>query len=309
MTAHGLRAGRRSFGVMSCSASVVVVSDGDIDLGALAEQAVARSAALEQRWSRFLSTSELMLLNRRAGEAVQVSADTVSLVESMVRGWHATDHCYDPTLLGTLLDLGYSASRDDATVTSSLPQSAHRRGQPAAIGVDPTQRAVMLPAGTAIDPGGIGKGLAADLVAAELIDAGACGALVEIGGDLAVVGTPPAGDSWTITADTGAGTDSTIALRSGGVATSTTRRRTWRQGDADRHHLVDPVTLAPSATGCIACTVIAGTAAWAEVFTKVAFARPLSVAIEILERRRLAASLTTDDGRRHVTAAWKEFAR
>ena len=309
MTARGLRADRRSFRVMSCRASVVVVGDDDINPGALAEGAVARSATLEQRWSRFLSTSELMVLNRRAGEPVQVSADTVALVESMVRGWHATDHCYDPTLLGALLALGYSASRDDANVTTTLPRSVDRRGQPAAIAVDHTQRVVELPAGTAIDPGGIGKGLAADLVVAELIDAGARGALVEIGGDLAVAGASPVGGVWTIAVDTGTGADSTIELRSGGVATSTTRRRTWRQGDADRHHLVDPVTVAPSDNGCIACTVIAGTATWAEVFTKVAFARPLGAAIEILERRRLAASLTTDDGRRHATTAWKEFAR
>ena len=55
--------------------------------------------------------------------------------------------------------------------------------------------------------------------------------------------------------------------------------------------------------------MVAGTAAWAEVFTKVAFARPPDAAIEILERRwpgGLDHNRQTGGGSR--TAAWKEFA-
>ena len=55
--------------------------------------------------------------------------------------------------------------------------------------------------------------------------------------------------------------------------------------------------------------MIAGTAAWAEAFTKVAFAHPAGAAIDVLERHGLAASITTTHGTRLETPAWREFAR
>jgi len=56
---------------------------------------------------------------------------------------------------------------------------------------------VRLPAGTGFDAGGIGKGLAADLVTTEAIAAGADGICVNLGGDLRVAGTGPDG-AWTV---------------------------------------------------------------------------------------------------------------
>ena len=53
--------------------------------------------------------------------------------------------------------------------------------------------AVRLPAGLGFDPGGIGKGLAADLVSDELVRAGADGVCVNLGGDLRVRGEAPDG--------------------------------------------------------------------------------------------------------------------
>src|SRR6185503_17312209 len=57
---------------------------------------------------------------------------------------------------------------------------------------------VRLPHGCGFDPGGVGKGLAADKVVADLIGAGAAGACVNLGGDLRVAGRAPAGGDWTI---------------------------------------------------------------------------------------------------------------
>ena len=53
-----------------------------------------------------------------------------------------------------------------------------------------------VPATTAIDLGGIGKGFAADIVAEELVEMGATGAVVNIGGDLRATGTPSDDASW-----------------------------------------------------------------------------------------------------------------
>ena len=53
-------------------------------------------------------------------------------------------------------------------------------------------------AGDASDPGGIGRGLAADLVSVEAMDAGAEGVWVSLGGDVRVAGTGPTGAGWSV---------------------------------------------------------------------------------------------------------------
>lgn len=303
---------RRTCSTMSCQATLIAVPGPDTQATArLLDRALARLDQLEQRWSRFLPDSDVSRLNAGRGLPVAVSADTITLVEAMCAGWRATDGSFDPTLLATLVEVGYARSRVDATRRTSLPAGAARRGDPDAIRLDRRRRVVQLPVGTTIDPGGIGKGLAADLVVAELLAAGVAGALVEIGGDLRVGGAPPTGrGGWRVDVDTAANDGPTrVELTDGGVATSTSRLRTWLDGTRTRHHLIDPATLDASDSDAVSCTVIAGTAAWAEAFTKVAFANSARAAIGILERHGLAASITTTHGIRLETPAWKEFAR
>ena len=69
------------------------------------------------------------------------------------------------------------------------------------IRIDDFVGCVRLPPGVGFDPGGIGKGLAADLVAHELLDLGAAGACVNVGGDVRVIGDPGEGDAWRIAID------------------------------------------------------------------------------------------------------------
>lgn len=303
--------GRRSYRAMSCTAHAVVVAD---DPAALLDRVGHRLAELERRWSRFLDDSEISGLNRAGGMPRRCSQDTVTLVTALVRAWHATDGAFDPTLLASLVELGYVASRTDATRRTSLAAGAHAIGRPDRVRIDPATGIVHMPPGTTLDPGGLGKGLAADILVDELLDAGAVGALVEIGGDLRVAGDPPTGTAWPIeirAAMGGAG--QVVQLVAGGVATSSSRRRTWDTPTGRRHHLLSPRTCRPTGddlAGCtvIGCTVIAGTAAWAEAFTKVAFVEGCATALAAYDRLGLAARVTTGDGRTHHSQSWAEFA-
>jgi thiamine biosynthesis lipoprotein len=292
--------------VMSCDASVTVVDDRpDARLDASAD----RLRQLEQRWSRFRDDSEISGLNRAGGDPRRCSGDTVALVEALVRAWHATEGDFDPTLIGTLVELGYAASRDDVELRTSLAPTTAARGRPDLVRTDAATGVVQLPFGTCLDPGGLGKGLAADLVTGELMANGARGALVEIGGDLRVTGAAPDGEAWSIRIDAPIGDEpELVRLADGGVATSTSRLRTWIADGRRRHHLIDPTTLQPTDGDVVACTVIAGTAAWAEAFTKVAFVRGATASLARYESIGLAARVVTADGTVHHTSAWNGFA-
>jgi len=307
-----LGVGRASTHVMSCDASVVVTTPAPgRDVDALLGHALTRLHELEQRWSRFLPSSEISALNAAGGAVSRVSSDTVRLVESLVWGWQLTRGAFDPTLLVTLVELGYAASRDDATLRTSMPSDCRRSGSPDGILVDRGARCIQFPVGTTLDPGGLGKGLAADIVTEELLAAGAAGALVEVGGDLRVQGRPPSGNAWRIAVRPAIDNDSPrfVELASGGVATSSSRLRTWTCDGRTRHHVIDPRTHAPADGDVVACTVIAGTAAWAEAFTKVGFNCAHDDAMDLFAQHSLAASITTENASHHDTTTWGVFCR
>ncbi len=242
----------------------------------LVHQAAARIADLERRWSRFTPDSELSRLNAGPGDvATIVSPDTYRLVERSVGAWHLTNGRYDPTVLSAVIANGYdrtfSSIPSDRHVSTPRPQRAPGCGE---IGLDSRIHAITLPAGVGIDPGGIGKGLAADMVAEELMARGAHGVLVDIGGDIRVCGTGPHDGSWVIDVNHPLHPERTLlhlALTDAGVATSSRLQRRWDLNGISHHHLIDPATGGPTTTPLVAATVIAGEAWWAEALTKMLF--------------------------------------
>jgi thiamine biosynthesis lipoprotein len=168
-----------------------------------------------------------------------------------------------------------------------------------------------VPASTAIDLGGIGKGFAADIVAEDLIEAGAGGALVNVGGDLAVLGHPSDDTSWYLGIEDPSNPPSHVALlrlETGGVATSGTTIRRWATpGGGTTHHLIDPHRLQPSTTTLETATVIASDAATAETFATAAMMLDGPAAVAMLERVGLAGLVVDHNGAVLRTITLKEF--
>jgi len=270
----------------------------------------ARAAvgALERRWSRFRPDSDVSRINAADGQPVTVSTTTATLIALAVRGWAATGGAYDPTVLDAVIGAGYDRSFELIATHDAGPNAAARPAPGCGgIAVDVDTGLVRLPASVHIDPGGIGKGLAADLVATRLVADGARGTLVNIGGDLRVAGAAPPG-GWRIDVDLPAVADTGLVLRSGGVATSGTHRRRWVRDGQRSHHLIDPRTGAPSASPLVAATVVAGTAWRAEVLTKaVVLAGTVTAAARVLTAADTAGLLVDADGRTHELAGLGRF--
>jgi thiamine biosynthesis lipoprotein len=233
----------------------------------LLDQARLRIDDLERRWSRFLPDSEVSQMNRWAGIPVAVSSDTLTLVDHAVVAWRLSGGAFDPTVLGAVIRSGYDRSFERLGPT---PRAGHSVLGLGADDIVLSAETVTLPAGTGFDPGGIGKGLAADMVCAETMAAGAEGICVNLGGDVRVAGTGPDGGSWTVAVEhPRAGTPLVLlGLADGAVATSTTLVRRWQVAGQTRHHVIDPQTGLPSDTDLTVATVVAGQAWTAEVLAK-----------------------------------------
>jgi thiamine biosynthesis lipoprotein len=290
------------FRAMGSDAHLIVVGGS----ARLLDRAIGRVEELEQRWSRFLPDSEVSQLNRWAGLPVAVSADTVTLVEHAIVAWRLSGGAFDPTVLGAVLRAGYDRSFDQF---GDRPQGGHSVLGLGADAIAVRGETVTLPDGTGFDPGGIGKGLAADLVCAEAMAAGADGICVNLGGDVRLAGAGPDGGAWTVAVEQ-VGVDHPIVrlgLSGGAVATSTTLRRRWQVDGQTRHHLIDPQTGLPSDTDLTSATVVAGQAWVAEVLAKAVLLAGSTHPFDIMGATGAEALAIGQDGRVQATAGLAAF--
>lgn len=281
--------------------------------------------ALEQTWSRFIDDSEISRLNASAGTAMRVGPSTLLLVQRAIQASSLTRGWFDPTLLVALHTAGYD--RPFTQLPSSglgpLVINVDRRADPAVsvrvhdwnavasrVVIDHAASTVTVPTDVAFDPGGIGKGLAADLLAQAAIDGGAGAVLIDLGGDISVAGRPPAG-GWPIDIEHPFDRSRSIAsarLPWGAIATSSRSRRRWLGADGiERHHLIDPHTHEPTASDVAAATVIAGECWLAESVAKAAVLAGLEVGLDLVGSLGLHALLVDGDGTAHTTPGMDGF--
>ncbi|MCP5028393.1 MAG: FAD:protein FMN transferase [Actinomycetia bacterium] len=297
--------------LMGCRARLLVDDDHEHLLG----DALALGDKLEQRWSRFVPSSDVSALNRAEGRPVLVAADTLDLVECAMNAWRATGGWFDPGLLDSLEALGYDRTHQQLA-TDPAPVGAGRdpgdqlpplRDAVGLIEVDRVLSAIRLPVGMSFDPGGIGKGLAADRLTDLLINGGARTSLVELGGDLRVAGEPPADwESWPVQVENPfdpEGPNTVIPVIEGAVCTSSRALRRWTHHGQPQHHLLDPRTARPSESSLVSVTVLSGVAWWADVLAKATLVAGPEAGVRLIESLGLGALLIGADGTRTIAGS------
>jgi thiamine biosynthesis lipoprotein len=240
------------------------------------------------------------VLNDAVGAALEMAA--------------ATSYLVDPTVAAAVIALGYDRDITDlreiveqglevATGTSRPAPGAWR------IRHEKEQRLLTIPPGVGMDLGATAKALAADRAAARIADRTGSGVLVGLGGDIAVAGRPPA-NGWSIaigddhrTAE--AAPDTLVAIRGGGLATSSIVARSWLTNRGMRHHLVDPRTGENPEPYWRTVSVAAASALAANAAATAAIILG-DQAINWLTGQELPARLVRINGAVAVTAGWPD---
>ncbi len=300
---------------MGTEAHLAVLGD-DPTLLLLAQE---RLGDLEGRWSRFRPDSTLCRLNRSDGRPVVVDEATFDLVATAVGAWHGTGGRFDPSVLDAVVAAGYDRSFDRLPpVPPDGGPSAPPGGPPspspgcAGIRLDPDRSSIELPSGVHLDLGGIGKGRAADLVATELVAAGARAAFVNLGGDLRVVGPLEAGRGLQVAVEDPLDLEralTTVEVTDGALATSSVARRRWVTPTGVAHHLIDPATGAPSDSPVAAVTVLAPETTTAETLAKAALVAGPDGAAALLADAGHPALVVDRGGVRHRLNRFEEHER
>jgi thiamine biosynthesis lipoprotein len=216
----------------------LVVTDPD-SLADAKREVDSELDAVDAAASRFRPDSEVTRLAASAGRPIEVSETLANLLDAALTAAGQTDGDVDPTVGAAMVALGYDG--DIATLGRARPLAASIITPAIWSMVTLVDRVVTVPPGILLDLGATGKAVAADQCARRAHDVTSSGVLVNLGGDIATAGPAPDGGWQILVRDTDDDPASSIALPSGAaLATSSTVRRRWRNGDTLLHHILDP---------------------------------------------------------------------
>ena len=230
-------------------------------------EAVGVARRLDRELTTYDAESPLSRFNRAAGTGeTTLPSDLYRVLAESRSLWQATGGVFDPSV-GPLLRFWSDAARVDR-----LPTDAEIVAARAQIGFEklrlvPPDRAA-LPAGMAIDLGGVGKGYAVDRMVERLRELGAPAAYVSFGeSSLRAFGSPPGRQGWEVWIRRGRGRVGPIRLTDAALSTSRSLARVRTIGQTRVGDIIDPRSGRPLATKCQA-SVWSGSATEAEAWSK-----------------------------------------
>ncbi|HEY3943126.1 MAG TPA: FAD:protein FMN transferase [Acidimicrobiales bacterium] len=263
---------------------------------------------LDRAASRFRGDSELAGLHAASGRPVAVSPLLRRAVEESLAAAELTGGIIDPTVGEALVICGFDRDFDDME-PGGPPLRARLRPVRGwrQVRIDPVRGTVRVPRGVLLDLGATAKAGCADRAAEAVARATRCGVLVNLGGDLAVAGQPPA-EGWSIRIadrhdEPTDGPGVNVAIASGGLATSGTAARRWSRGGTTLHHLIDPATGAPADSCWRTASVVADTCLNANIASTSAIILGPS-APAWLESRGFPARLVGNDAVPRFVGGW-----
>ena len=288
----------REFFAMDTVMQATAYGSGADDALQAAEEEIYR---LEQLFSCQASEAELARCNR-AGQ-LTVSAETAGLVQTALDLSDKTGGAYDPTLYPLTLAWGFSGGQyrvpDEAELSALLAQTGAEHVQ-----VDGCR--VRLDAGTQLDLGGIAKGYTAGRIRKILQDAGVRAAIVSLGGNVAAIGKKPGGGDWIVGLQDPQDPGSyfgTVAVSDACVVTSGGYQRYFEQDGVRYHHILDPKTGRPAASGLQSVSVVSQDDTLADALSTALFVMGLDAGAALYRAGDLAfeAVFMTDDGSVWIT--------
>jgi thiamine biosynthesis lipoprotein len=226
----------------------------------------------EKKFSRFLPTSELSNLNKRAGENVELSKEFIGLLKLTKQLSLNTKELFNPFILPSLQKAGYIGSWPNTNQKKAEINYLEREITDISL-LHIGENWASIPKNSALDFGGIGKGYLLDLLA-KLMPKQLNNFWFSIGGDLICRGSDVEGHDWKINIQDALNPKENIGFISNqkgqqlAVATSGITKRKGHYNKKKWHHIIDPKSTKPAITDVLTATVSTESGATADVYAK-----------------------------------------
>lgn len=243
---------------------------------AAARQTIER---YEDKWSITDNRSELYVINHGGGLVRTIESDTAELIAYALAMAKSTEGALEPTIYPVLTEWGFTTG--DYQIPSDEKISELLELVYEKIALDGKE--ITVPNGMQLDLGAVAKGYIGDLVVQTLKDYGVQSAIVNLGGNIQLLGSRPDNSDWNIgiRSPFESGNFGAVILNGEAIITSGSYERYFIGTDGNRyHHIMDPQTGKPVQNGLASVSIIADDGKLCDALSTACFVMGVEKAIE-----------------------------
>lgn len=220
------------------------------------EQAKSTVLELEKLLSVTDKDSEIYMLNN--GDTENLSSETFGLISFALEISEKTGGALDPTIYPVLRAWGFTTGEYRVVPEEELRELLNNTGYRK---VNITDGKITLSEGVMLDLGAIAKGYASQKCSEILRENGVKSALINLGGNIQLVGNRPSGEPWKIgiTNPKGEGNSEYVGILSASdcaIVTSGNYQRYFEENGVRYGHIIDTKTGKPVDNDLLSVTII-----------------------------------------------------
>ena len=248
--------------------------------------------------------SELYKLNHASGQPFTVSSETASLIQEGIHYSELSGGAFDLTIEPVSALWDFKAAKPTVPSADAIAQAVSHVDYTK---VDIQDNTVTLEDPEAgIDLGAIAKGYIADQVKTYLKKQGVKHAIINLGGNVDVIGTKPDGSKYNIGIqkpfDESGEAITSVQLKDQTVVTSGIYERYFKKNGKLYHHILDPRTGYPCENNLYSVSIITDSSTEADALSTTCFLLGYEKGMELIQSMDgVEAIFITDDGKVHRT--------
>lgn len=270
------------------------------------EEALAAAEALivrlEDLWSITKEESEIYQANHNQGTLIPISPETEELISYTLELADETSGALNPALYPIVQAWGFTSRGyripDEEELQTLLQYADYHE-------IELSSQTLTLPEYMEVDFGAVAKGYTGDLLVETLKEYGVTSGIINLGGNVALVGSRPDGTPWRVGIRNpyGEGNIGTLEASDSHIVTSGGYERYFTGEDGNTYwHILDPSDGAPAHSGIISSTIIGEDGRRSDGLSTAVFVMGLEQAVEYWQARGdFEMILVTEDNQVYIT--------
>ena len=249
-------------------------------------------------------------INVRAGEAVAADAKIISLLDYAKEAYALTGG-YTNVAMGSVLSIWheYREKGERLPLMSELLSAADHTDINDVI-IDKNAGTVCLfDEQMSLDVGALAKGYAVERVCKSLEAQGISSYILNVGGNVRVIGAKPDGSPWTVGIERadGEGYEEYLSLSSGSVVTSGSYQRYYYVDGVRYHHIISPDTLMPE-NKYVSVSVVTEDSGLGDALSTALFSMDIDEGLALIEDTPSAEAMWVfADGKKAYSSGFEKY--
>lgn len=242
----------------------------------------------EKLFSATVKGSDIWNINHAKGQPVEVSDETIFLLEKALSYSRLSDGAFDITIgkVSSLWDFKSDKHKipSKKSIDSALKTVGYENIQ-----IEGNSVTLNNP-DTQIDLGGIAKGYIADQMKIYLNEQNICEGIINLGGNVLTIGKKSSGDTYKIGIqkpfDATGSSIASVEITDESLVSSGVYERYFEIDKKRYHHILDPATGYPYDNGLLSVTIITSSSADADALSTTCFALGLDDGMKLIENTK-----------------------